>query len=79
MFPGQGGDQMVGNQIAQLTQQRELAARWLASCSLLHDLPCGRSNIRKPTSLFRPINPVGRLWFFFKLEGDKIASLEIIS
>jgi hypothetical protein len=61
VLQGQGSHQVVGNQIAQLPQEREPAACWLAGFCFLHDLPCGRSNIRKPTSLFRLINPVGRL------------------
>ena len=61
----QSRHQMVGNQIAQLPQQRKAAARWLAVGFLLHALPCGRSPSCKPTSfstsLRSPINPVGQL------------------
>ena len=45
--PGQLRHEMSGNEIAELVQQRELAARWLG---VLHGLPCGRSTYRKPTS-----------------------------
>ena len=61
VLSGQGIDQMGGNQIAQLAQERELTPRWLAGDGFLHGLPCGGSNSRKPTFPFRPINPVGRL------------------
>lgn len=59
----QSSHQMVGNQIAQLAQERKAAARWLAVGFLLHDLPCGRSPTCKRTpfssSLPPPIKPVG--------------------
>ena len=45
--PGQLRHEMSGNEIAELVQQREVAARWLG---VFHGLPCGRSTYRKPTS-----------------------------
>ena len=48
--PGQLRHEMSGNEIAELVQQRELAARWLVAGCFFHGLPCGRSTHRKPTS-----------------------------
>src|SRR5438445_3496951 len=67
--------QMVGNQIAELVQEGEAAARWLVGCDFLHGLPCGRSTHRKPTSFF-PHNPqttkaMGRQWFTDWKDADK--------
>jgi hypothetical protein len=45
----QSRHQMVGNQVAQLPQESESAARWLAVSFVLHDLPCGRLRTCKPT------------------------------
>ena len=45
--PGQLRHEMSGNEIAELMQQRKIAARWL---EVLHGRPCGRSTYCKPTS-----------------------------
>ena len=61
--PGQLGDQVRGNQIAELAQEGEAAARWLADRLFFHPRPCGRVQTRKPT-LFSPhqtIKPGGQL------------------
>ena len=60
--PRQLWHQMVGNQIAKLPQQRKLTGGWLVSCLIIHALPCGRAQTRKPT-LFYPSTrkPVGLL------------------
>ena len=59
-LPRQMRDEMVGNQIAKLAQKRELTGRWLVSCLIIHTLPCGRAQTRKPTFSYTKINnPVG--------------------
>jgi hypothetical protein len=40
---------MVGNQIAKLPQKRKLTGGWLVSCLIIHALPCGRAQTRRPT------------------------------
>ena len=45
--PGQMRHKMSGNEIAELLQQRKVAARWLG---VLHGRPSGRSTYCKPTS-----------------------------
>ena len=67
VHPGGSGQlryQMVGNQIAELSQECETTARWLVGCGFMHGLPCGRSTHRKPTSFFqrhiKTGKPVGR-------------------
>jgi len=61
----QSAHQMVGNQIAQLSQESKPTPRWLAVLTFLHHLPCGRSSIPKPPfsspPIVSPINAVGRL------------------
>ncbi len=54
VHPGVAGQlrhEMVGNEIAELAQESETAARWLAGGLVLHGLLCGRSNRFKPTSI----------------------------
>jgi len=55
--------QMIGNQMAELSQECETTARWLGGCGFLHSLPCGRSIRLEPTSFFslRTPNPL-TLW-----------------
>ena len=47
--PRQLGHQMRWNEIANLAQQGELAGGWLVSSLIIHALPCGRAQTRKPT------------------------------
>ena len=64
--PCQLRHQMVGNQIAKLPQKRKLTGGWLVSCLIIHALPCGRAQTRKPT-LFYPstLKLVGLLCQFY--------------
>ena len=59
MLAGQLGYKVVGNKIAELTEERELSPRWLALSLIFHTPPCGRVQTSKPT-LFQPstIKPV---------------------
>jgi hypothetical protein len=52
---------VIGNEIAELAEQRELPTRWLVWIGFFHPLPCGRDQTRKPT-LFQTstFKPVGR-------------------
>ena len=50
---GQLGHQVRRNKVAELAQERELAARWRAVFGCFHPRPCGRVQTRKPT-LFLP-------------------------
>jgi hypothetical protein len=52
-IPRQLGHQVCRNQIAELMQEREAAARWLVRCGFIHPLPCGRFTRGKLT-LFYP-------------------------
>lgn len=52
-IPGQLGDEVRRNQIAELAQEGEAAARWLAERLFFHPRPCGRVQTRRPT-LFLP-------------------------
>jgi hypothetical protein len=47
--PRQFGNQMCRNEIAKLTQNGELADRWLVAGFLFHALPSGKAQTRKPT------------------------------
>src|SRR6185295_13182871 len=50
--PGQSGHEVRGNQIAELAQEREAAARWPAEHLFFHPRPCGRVQTRRPTLFF---------------------------
>ena len=47
--PSQFGNQVRWNQIAELAQEGEAAARWFAERLFFHPRPCGRVQTRKPT------------------------------
>lgn len=60
-LPRQFGHQVGGNKIAKLTENGELAGRWLVVGSIFHALPCGRAQTRKPTFSYpSTLNPVGQ-------------------
>jgi hypothetical protein len=46
---GQSRHQMRRNEVAKLAQQREFAAGWLVASLIIHALPCGKAQTRKPT------------------------------
>ena len=54
-FSGQLRHKMRWNEVAKLTQQRELVDGWLTLCFVFHTLPCGRVQTGKPT--FLCLNP----------------------
>jgi hypothetical protein len=81
MFAGQLRHQMIGNQIAKLSQKRELCRRWLALSLVFHALPCGRVQTRKPTLSYpSTIKPVGQLCNFLLTHNYNISltSLEAV-
>jgi RNA polymerase sigma factor (sigma-70 family) len=49
MLARQLGYQVIGNKVAELTEERELSPSWLALSLLVHVLPCGRVQTSKPT------------------------------
>lgn len=54
--PGQLGNEVRRNQIAELAQEGEAAARWLADRLFFHPRPCGRVQTCKPTLFFTSPN-----------------------
>jgi len=51
---------VIGNQVAELPQERKAAARWLADRLFFHPRPCGRVQTRKPTLFYHP--KTSNLW-----------------
>ena len=45
----QSRHQMRRNEVAKLAQQREFAGGWLVASLIIHALPCGKAQTRKPT------------------------------
>ena len=73
------GDQVRRNQIAELAQEREAAARWLAGCLFIHPRPCGRVQPRRPT-LFSSHNTItsgGHLCNEFARRPDVTLSVNV--
>lgn len=52
--PGQLGHEVRRNQMAELAQEGETAARWLAERLVVHPRPCDRVPTRKPTLFTSP-------------------------
>jgi hypothetical protein len=43
---------MRRNEVAKLAQQREFAGGWLVASLIIHALPCGKAQTRKPTFFY---------------------------
>jgi hypothetical protein len=57
---------MRRNEVAKLAQQREFAGGWLVSSLIIHALPCGKAQTRKPTFFYTStLNPVSQQCFGF--------------
>ena len=62
----QSRHQMRRNEVAKLAQQREFAGGWLVSSLIIHALPCGKAQTRKPTFFYTStLNPVGQQCYRF--------------
>ena len=63
---GQARHQMRRNEVAKLAQQREFAGGWLVASLMIHALPCGNAQTRKPTFFYTStLNPVSQQWKHF--------------